>query len=180
LIICGIDPGLDGGLAILDDSGQLVGLHLMPTIKAGRKGCRGGKAEIDMAALARLLVDNHVGHVCLERVSAMKGWGAGSAWRFGVGWGQIQGLTHGLGLGLVLVPPKTWQSKVLSGTTRDKGAAIAYVLRRWPGVDLKPGKRTKHHDGLADAACIAEYGLPLIGGKARIIVPTPPPTTIPD
>ena len=163
MILCGIDPGLDGGLALLNDAGEIVGLHVMPTIRGGRKGCRGGKEELDLSELARLFRAHGVSRVYLERVSAMKGWGAGSAWRFGVGWGQIQGLAWGLGLGLVLVPPKTWQTKVLAGTTRDKGAAVAYVLRRWPGVDLRPGRRTKHHDGLADACCLAAFGLTLIG-----------------
>jgi crossover junction endodeoxyribonuclease RuvC len=157
VLIAGIDPGFSGGVALLTPSGKLDSLHLMPVVK----GPRGGSTELDLVELKRLLTAHAVDVVVLERVHAMKGWGEGAAWRFGVGWGQIQGVVVALGLSLLHVAPDRWQKTLLHGTTGAKGdktAAIAEALRRWPGVDLKPGKRTKHHDGLADALLIAEWG----------------------
>jgi crossover junction endodeoxyribonuclease RuvC len=177
LIICGIDPGLDGGIAILDGDGKILRLIPMPIIKAGRKGCRGGKASLDLGAVNEAIPLTS-SMVVLEDVYAIKGQGASGALNFGKGWGSIYGLVRGAGTPIMVVKPQTWKASILRGTAKDKAAAIRYALDRWPGVDLKPGRRTKHHDGLADALCLAAYGLSLTG--ARIIVPTPPPTTIPD
>jgi crossover junction endodeoxyribonuclease RuvC len=166
--IAGIDPGLEGGLAVLDAAGDVLALAVMPVVKMGRKGCRGGKAELDLTEIRGVLRTWDVTHVYLERVSAMRGWGASSAWRFGTGWGQIQGLVFGLGLGLCLVAPKTWQAAVLGGTSRDKTQAIVEAARRWPMANLRPGRRTRPHDGLADALCLAEFGRrQLVGDGTR-------------
>jgi crossover junction endodeoxyribonuclease RuvC len=164
-MICGIDPGFDGGMAFIAPSGDLVALELMPVIKAGRKGCRGGRSELDLAEVHRLLTAHGTTLVCLERVSAMRGWGSVSAWRFGVGWGQLIGLVRGLGISLILATPQQWQASILKGTSQNKTQAIAYALRRWPAANLRPGRRTKPHDGLADALCLAEFGRQqLVGG----------------
>jgi crossover junction endodeoxyribonuclease RuvC len=56
------------------------------------------------------------------------------------------------------VKPQTWKADVLKGTTKDKEAAIEYVARKYPQVDMTPGKMRKPHDGIADSVCIAEYG----------------------
>lgn len=72
-------------------------------------------------------------------------------------YGQLIGMAQGIGWSLVIVDPKDWKSVVLRGTARDKPAACAYVAQRYPGVDLRPGRRRKAHDGIADAVCIAEW-----------------------
>lgn len=159
MIICGIDPGLDGGLAFLDGEGRILGLHCMPVIKGNRKGCRGGKSTIDLAEVRRLLPV--VGMLVLEDVYAFKGQGAGGALNFGKGWGAIYGLAVAQDMSVRIVKPQTWKAAILKGTAKDKAAAIRYALDRWPGVDLKPGRKTTYHDGLADALGIAAYGLTL-------------------
>jgi crossover junction endodeoxyribonuclease RuvC len=164
-MICGIDPGLSGGLACLDQAGHLIGLEVMPIVKGGRRGCNGGKAELYLPGVTGLWIGWGVTHVFLERVGPMKGWGASSAWRFGAGWGMLQGLAAGMGLSLVLVTPQRWQAAILGGTSQDKTQAIVEALRRWPTANLRPGRRTKPHDGLADALCLAEFGRQqLVGG----------------
>lgn len=64
----------------------------------------------------------------------------------------------------LIVPPRQWQRAVL--VNRDgrstKEASIEFS-RDTLGVDLTPGKRTKPHDGMADAACIAFYGTKFLG-----------------
>jgi crossover junction endodeoxyribonuclease RuvC len=149
VIFCGIDPGNEGGIARIDSEGRILALDPMPVIK-------GGRTELDGQAIRAILAV--VDAVYLERVNAMKGWGAGSSWRFGSGWGLVQGIAVGLGVPLELVLPKRWQRSILGGESNDKGRAIAWVKRRWPDVDLAPGRRTKPHDGLADALCLAEFG----------------------
>lgn len=56
------------------------------------------------------------------------------------------------------VKPQTWKADILKGTKKDKEAAIEYVARKYPNVDLTPGRMQKPHDGIADSVCIAEYG----------------------
>lgn len=158
-MIAGIDPGFDGGLAVLADDGTLVALEVMPVMKAG------GRPELDLPQLKRLLQAHGVTLVCLERVTAMRGWGVSSSWRFGVTWGQLLGLVQALDLPVLLATPRQWQQVVLAGTSRDKTQAIAYALRRWPLANLRPGRKTRPHDGLADALCLAEYGR--IRGRSR-------------
>ena len=151
----GIDPGLRGGVAALDPSGQAIGAWPMPVA--------GG--EIHAAGLADLLrslrcLDSHqdIGRVCLEKVGAMPKQGVSSTFRFGTGWGMVRGVCAALGIPVVLVMPTQWKKQVLLGLPHDKAGAVQFCTSRWPQTDLVlPGCRVPH-DGLADALCLAEYG----------------------
>lgn len=151
----GIDPGLRGGLAALDPTGQVIGTWPMPLA--------GG--EVHAAGLADLLrslrcLDTHqdIGGVCLEKVSAMPKQGVASTFRFGTGWGMVRGVCAALAIPVVLVPPTVWKKRVLLGFPHDKAGAVQFCANRWPTAELVlPGCRTPH-DGIADALCLAEYG----------------------
>lgn len=73
-------------------------------------------------------------------------------------YGQLVGMCQAMRWNLQIVDPKAWKRVVLTGTKRDKDAACAHVARRYPNVDLRPGRRRKAHDGIADAVCIGEWG----------------------
>lgn len=47
-----------------------------------------------------------------------------------------------------------------------KARSIAAAQRLLPDLDLSPGRRTKPHDGLADAGCLAVYALRVLAGRA--------------
>ena len=149
--ILGIDPGANGGLAIID--GRRVELLVMP--KAGK--------DIDWHAVsrwiegARPLRGTVVAYV--EKCGAMPRQGLSSTYRFGVNCGGIHGVLGALGVPMELVSPVAWKKRVLHGTQKDKAAAIDYCRRRWPDVSLLATERSrKPHDGLADALCLARYG----------------------
>lgn len=163
MICCGVDPGLDGAVAILDGEGRLV-LHPTPILKADK----GGKRSFDLTRMQDILcpIRNVTGLVAIERVGAMPGQGVTSMFNFGMGYGIWLGLLAGLGLPYQAVMPAAWKKSILAGTAKDKQAAIEFIHRRFPGVSLLATPRSRvPHDGFADAACLALYARQLMNGK---------------
>lgn len=72
--------------------------------------------------------------------------------------GQWQGLCAALDLPVVTVYPREWQvvHAGLPGDTKER--AVAFCKRFYPGVDLRPGRRTKDAEGIADAVGVCEWG----------------------
>jgi crossover junction endodeoxyribonuclease RuvC len=145
ITLVGIDPGMSGGIAIIRD-GDVTSLFPMPVIDKGMNA----KAIRDIIHVADFVI--------MEKASAMPKQGVTGVFHFGEGYGMLQGIVLTLGIPLRLVTPQAWKKEILAGTTKDKAAAIDYVMRVYPSVNLiQPGHR-KPHDGICDAVCIAEYG----------------------
>ncbi len=158
-IVVGIDPGLDGAVAMIGAGG--VEAAVTPTLAAGRKGRR----QYDAAAMARLLAGRQVELAVIEAVGAMPGQGVASTFRFGLGYGLWLGLLAAPGIPHQAVTPQAWKKVILAGTARDKAAAIAFASRRYPGLSLLATPRSSvAHDGIADAVCLAEYARRQVGG----------------
>ena len=153
-MIIGIDPGLKGGIAFLSAKG--AGASVMPV--AGK--------EIDGRALAAALDLSRPDVVIIEKVASRPGQGVASMFRFGQGYGVIIGVCEALGIPYRLVTPQAWKKTVLAGTAKDKDAAISFVRRAYPDIDLSPGRLRVPHDGMADAVCLAEFGRQLMGRGA--------------
>ena len=146
MIIVGIDPGQKGGIAIIHELG--IEAHPMPM--AGK--------EIDGRAIGAMLSSFREALVIVEKVHAMPKQGVSSTFKFGSNYGRILGVIEALNMSYELVTPQAWKKAVLSGTDKGKTAAVEFVHRRYPAIDLMPGRMRTHHDGMADAVCIAEYG----------------------
>lgn len=148
----GIDPGLDGALAVLSPSG--VRVRPMPTLDVG-----GGKREIDAKAVAEWLEANGVrqGFVLIEKVGAMPKQGVASTFCFGEGYGALKAVMRLMNYRWALVTPQRWKKEILQGFgSKDKDAAIEWCRRTHPDVSLKrTDKCLKDHDGMADALCLA-------------------------
>ena len=152
MMYIGIDPGKSGGIAIISEIGVEA---ITPMIIAGK--------DVDVAATAEWL-DYHLGDmhaVCyIEKVSAMPKQGVTSMFKFGFSTGVMHGIITTLGIPMQLVTPQAWKKKILSGTKKDKDAAIDYCRRLYPDISLLATERSrKPHSGMADALCIARYGL---------------------
>ena len=143
--ICGIDPGLKGGLAILDN-GKVYG-YPMPL---------SGK-DINVMAIVDLLRSHSVKLVAMEQVHAMPGQGVTSMFSFGKSYGMLMGAVMASGIPLELVTPQKWKSVTLQGTAKDKDAMIAFCRRRYPEVNLVPPRCRTANDGIADAVGILHY-----------------------
>jgi crossover junction endodeoxyribonuclease RuvC len=174
--VLGVDPGLGGGIAILlpDDT---VTLYPVPVLKAGTS-----KREYDVPAMMAILSQHQVALAIIESVAARPGQGVSSMFKFGLGLGLWQGLLSGLGIPFHLVRPQDWKKAILCGTKKDKVAAIMYAQRRWPTASLLRSPRSKFLDhGLAEAACLAEWGRRLLAGGLvkNPEVPSHAPATTP-
>lgn len=164
MIIVGIDPGLHGALVALDDQGTLVASTLMPTSKGKRE-------SINPVSLFQWLSELEGDEMLyIEQPQPSPGRTSFVATlAIGEGIGRLQAMCEMTECPYEMVTPHKWKRAIIGNlkkTADPKAATIEYVRRRWPSLNLTPGKRTKPHDGLADACAIAEYGRRLIvGGK---------------
>jgi crossover junction endodeoxyribonuclease RuvC len=148
----GIDPGLDGGIALITAGG--VYCCRMPTIKIGTK------RMVKTPAVREFIVDaGVVDLVMLEDVNAGAVKSIQSAFAFGRGYGRVETVVECLDRPYAYVASPTW-TKAL-GLTRGAGKAehIAVAAR------LFPNYRDALTDGMADALLIAEYGRRLHAGR---------------
>lgn len=151
MTIIGIDPGLDGGLAAIAADG--IQLSTMPVFDAGKR------RYIDEPRVMNWLIDHAIrnARVFIESVHAMPHQGVVSTFTFGTGWGQVRGICAGLGISYELVRPQEWQRVMLAG--QPEGSEYLVASRLWPHAEWRASERSKKpHDGLVDAALIAEYG----------------------
>lgn len=170
MLIVGIDPGLRGGIAFMDEaSHQIIDLQPMPT----KLGARGKKA-IDPCAVWDMLAVNPADQyalVVVELVGADPKWGKATIWSFAEGVGRLLAALELARYPIERPTPQLWKKTILEGTDKSKEAAIGYVQGRFPGVDLFRQKETKPEekeskpcDGLAEAVCMAEYGFRKLSG----------------
>lgn len=126
-------------------------VHVMPL--AGK--------EIDAGKLAFWLNELDVSHAFVEKVHSMPKQGVSSSFKFGQNYGTILGVLGAGRISTTLVTPQRWKKVVLTDVgDKDKAAAIAFCRRMYPTCQLLASDRCrKPHDGMADALCIATYGL---------------------
>jgi len=169
-IIIGIDPGLDGGFAVI---GNLT--HIVPTIRAmpiitttkGKRTMRTLDLSVIVGRMLAWVAPCEEVMVFIEKVHAMPKQGVSSSFKFGQGYGQLQGICAALGIGYQLVTPQAWMKSILAGYSSQgkTKASVEYVKAKYPILSLLATERSrKPHDGMADALCIAEYGWRLEGG----------------
>jgi hypothetical protein len=132
----GIDPGLTGALALLNDVGALVALHDTPVLTL--RTSRGTKREYDVPGLRALLVpytgsqDMLRAHVLLEESQAMPGQGVRSMWMTGYGYGIWIGLLAALQMPYTTVRPAVWKRAL--GLGKDKEQARLKAMQLFPSA----------------------------------------------
>lgn len=159
----GIDPGVSGALALLED-GWPVLLADMPTMTKAS-----GKDAVAPNALRAILREwrrRAPGADCLvvlEQVNAMpsddggerRGMGAASAFGFGTSYGIAWGIAVGVGLKVQQVVPTVWKrSWGLLGKEKDAGRIEC--LSQWPAIADQ--LKRKRDTGRAEAALMASWG----------------------
>lgn len=153
MIICGIDPGLTGAIAILHGT-RLEHIADMPTCSAGIAS-RPKSRQVDAYALAAILRIHSLDcdAVAVERVSARPGQGVSGVFSFGHSAGVVAGVCGALGLSVVYVAPQQWKRGFgLIGADKSASVAKAVDLFRCPELL----SRKKDH-GRADAMLIAAW-----------------------
>jgi len=83
--ILGVDPGLSGGLSIIDERFNLVACYPMPTVVG-----EDGKRKVDPVAAFNLLSQHDIALAVVEKVGARPGQGVTSMFNFGDAFGAIR------------------------------------------------------------------------------------------
>lgn len=148
--IIGIDPGQTGGLAIVGDDMSASAIP-MPTIATAYDVKAIHAWMIDQVLVADLIV--------IEKVGAMPKQGLSSTFKFGMGYGMLQGIAACMPQACVLVVPPVWKRLVLGSVyAHDKLGTIQFCRDKFPQVNLVLPRCRVPHDGMADALALAAYG----------------------
>ena len=160
----GIDPGKDGGMALMTDRGDVFAepLPIIDKRVDPRAFRQWIVATVPISSVRAAVEKAQAVYIPPERLKANPGAArnlTSSSFSYGFGYGFIVGLLTAWDVPVVEIHPRSWQAKVLGTgkTGKSKDAAIARVQFVYPMVDLTPGRKRKPHDGTADAVCIAEW-----------------------
>ncbi len=150
--IIGIDPGLSGGIAILDNL-KIFDVFDMPIMSEGKKS----KNQLNSAQLVNIIKKHIVSEdtfVIVEQVSAMPGQGVTSMFNFGQTFGSIKGICAALNLPIFYVRPAKWK-KHFELINSSKDASRTKVIEMYPSISSRLSK--KKDVNKADAILIARY-----------------------
>ena len=169
MIFAGIDPGLDGAIAVI--SPRKIEIIDIPTLLVGKRrevdahalvkilrGLRGGQGGASWSFPAKDLI------VGLERVHSMPKQGVASSFSFGKTAGVLQGVCSGLQLPFQMVTPQAWHKTMLAGMPKGKDSSIQKCHELFPEVDCIT---KKSHHNRADALLIAEHIRRTTGGSGE-------------
>jgi crossover junction endodeoxyribonuclease RuvC len=156
--ILGVDIGLSGALAVIDENGTLLAVEDMPALADGTAKRR----TINSILLAAILREHAppgkpIKHAYIEFVSARPGEGAVGAFAFGRCRGIVEGVCGALSIPVSFITPASWKRAVGLPPGVDKDRSRSMAIARWPS-HAEYFKRVKD-DGRADAALIAVAGL---------------------
>jgi hypothetical protein len=159
MIYVGIDNGVSGGLVALSDLSNVppIGMLPMPTLRA-RKG-----NEVDVRAVHHWLTETCGGNLSsavyvLEEPGGSKS--AKAACSMAGSFHALRGFFETKFLRWERVTPQAWQRTMLPGckTGDSKPRALELARRLWPQETFLASERSRiPHDGLVDAALIAEW-----------------------
>ena len=151
--IIGIDPGLSGGIAVLDDL-KIFDIYDMPIMSEGKKN----KNQLNSAQLVNIIKKNIITNgdtfLIVEQVSAMPGQGVTSMFNFGQTFGSIKGICAALNLPIFFVRPAKWK-KHFDLINSSKDASRTKVIEMYPSISPRLSK--KKDVNKADAILIARY-----------------------
>ena len=151
--IVGIDPGLSGAIAILEDN-KIKELFDMPVMPDGKKN----KRQLNSALLVKLIKDNIKNLedtvMVVEQVNAMPGQGVTSMFNFGQTFGAIKGICAALGLPIFFVRPAKWK-KHFELINSSKDASRTKAIEMYPSISEQLSK--KKDVNKSDAILIARY-----------------------
>jgi hypothetical protein len=153
--VLGIDIGVGGGIALLDDNGALIDVYVMPCLHDGPKN----RQTINAPLFAEVAYKSHARIAFIERVGPRPGEGSVGAFAFGDCKGVIRGVLAAAAIPTVWITPPQWKRVIgiAPGKEGAKDAARAEAIRRWPAQAGRFAR--KNTDGLAEAALIGLAGL---------------------
>ena len=156
--ILGFDPALEGAIAAYWPDGMVEVLDI-PTIGGGTK------RRVDPYPIADWIAARDPILAVIENVNAMREWGIGGTFRFGIALGVLHGIVAAARIPIEPATPQVWKRHFdLIGQDKEAG--------RQKAIHLSPKSahlfsRKKDHQR-ADALLMARYGADLL--KRRLTV----------
>lgn len=152
--ILGIDPGMSGGMVLLDEGGKIMNKYAISKV---------GKF-IDMIRIKNEMrqLKYDADHTFLELVSARPGQGVSGMFKFGQVYGFLLGMLCDNEMPYTIVTPPKWMSVIHTGISRNlepKKRSVICAQQLFPKEDLRATENCRvPHLGIVDALLIAEYG----------------------
>jgi crossover junction endodeoxyribonuclease RuvC len=159
MTFCGIDPGLDGCLAVIEETGQIT-FWDVPTLESVP-----GRREYDLPAIVDLLLGLPVGDILvgIEKVHAMPKNGSIANFSMGVSFGMWTALLTAAETPFEIILPTRWKKLLMADQGKTKDASRQVATRLFPQAAAMLNLK-KHHNR-ADALLIAEYMRRTHGGN---------------
>lgn len=126
--VIGIDPGVHGAIAIIDDVGRLLDVIDMPaTVEAN------GRSATSAPLLAPIIARSQARIAFVEFVGARPTDAKIAAFSFGRARGVIEGVCGALSLPIVFLTPPTWKRLAdIPPGLENKDLARTRAIARWP------------------------------------------------
>jgi hypothetical protein len=134
-MFAGIDPGLSGGVAFMNDDGTLESIQKMPETEKDTSDIFSACPPLALAII--------------ERVHSFPEQGVSSSFKFGMHYGLLRGILVSIGIPFEDCPPQTWQRYMNCLTHGDKNISKAKAQQLFPGFKIT--------HCTADAILIAKY-----------------------
>ncbi len=154
--VIGIDPGLSGAIAVVDNAGRPIFIDDMPLITLPPKTTGRVERVIDVRTLQLILKQYSPAQVIVEQVGSRPGEGHVGVFSFGKGYGALLAtvdLTEGMTRTDVF--PSTWKKRM--GLSSDKEMSRRLAIELVPAARNSLGKR--RDEGRAEALLLALYFL---------------------
>jgi Holliday junction resolvasome RuvABC endonuclease subunit len=151
----GVDPGIRGGLAIIDlNNGaapQLVDAIDIPVIGVS------AKERVDVIAIRTWIMLHRPQHALIERAQAMPKQGASSGFKYGRAVGALEAVLACCEIPMTIVEPSAWKKfHRLHG--KDKEGSRQRALQLFPAAHALLARKRDH--GRSEAALIALTPIP--------------------
>jgi len=143
MFFLGIDPGRNGGFAIIDSDNHTV-IEAMKFDKDSFLSWTDYLSRADKKTKC-----------CLEKVHAMPKQGSVSMFHFGESYGWLKGVLDAFEISYQEIRPQIWKKEF--GLTSDKQRSIEVCKQLFPAINLIPAGCKKEQDGIAESLLMAEF-----------------------
>ena len=151
--IIGIDPGLSGAIAVLENN-KVLNIFDMPVMSEGKKNKRQLNSAQLVSIIKKNIESNEEVAVVVEQVNAMPGQGVTSMFNFGQSFGILKGICSAMQLPMYFVRPAKWK-KYFNLINSEKDASRTRAIEIFPYFSSQLSK--KKDANKADAILIASF-----------------------
>jgi crossover junction endodeoxyribonuclease RuvC len=158
MIILGVDPGINGGLAVVNWVPATKLYRLVTAIDIPTVGIK-AKQRVDIPALAKFVQEYEPDHALIERAQAMPSQGSSSGFKYGRAVGAIEAVIECYQVPLTIIEASMW--KKFHGIARAATPSLTKEAGRQRALQLFPEGHSflarKMDHGRGEAALIALY-----------------------